>query len=98
MGGVVHEEEVDHVAVDTDKTLGGIGDDRREADDEGYKGHGTQARAHPNEDHGGDGNDRDGLQEDGVGVEHAAYPRGLSEDERDHEADNECSEEASGCG
>ena len=33
------QEEVDEIAVDTDEALGGVGDDGREADDEGDKGH-----------------------------------------------------------
>lgn len=40
---VMHEEEVDHIAVDADKALGGIGDNWREADDEGDKGDGAEA-------------------------------------------------------
>ncbi len=96
--GVVHEEEIDHVAVDADEALCGVGDDGGEADDEGDESDREEAGAHPDEDQGGDGDDGDGLEEDGVGVEHAADPGGLREDECDEEADDECGQEAPGSG
>jgi hypothetical protein len=82
----MHEEEVDHIAVDADEPLGGIGNDGREANDEGNKGDGAEAGAHPKQDHRSYGDDWNGLQEDGIGVKHAADPRELGEEKRNDKA------------
>ena len=93
--GIVHEEEMDEIRLDADQSLRGVGDDRRQADDEGHQRDRQCARTYPHQNHRRHGDDGDGLQQDGVGVEHAPYPAGLREEQRDQHSHNDAGYQAS---
>ena len=84
---------MDEIFIDADEALRGVGDDGREADDEGDQRDGGPAGADPHEDERSDGDDGNGLQQQGVGVEHAAYPARLGEEKRDGDAHDDAADQ-----
>src|SRR5579859_4187318 len=75
---------MDEIRLYADQSLRGIGNDGRQANDEGHQRDRCGARPHPHEDERSYSHNRHRLQQDGVRIEHAPNPAGLGEEERDH--------------